>query len=252
MRVLRSRRLLLAVALVATGAGLSVALAREDGRAPGAPVVLAASSLREVLPPLAPGARLSFGGTGALRLQIERGAPADLFAAASPVEPTALHAAGRCEQPVVFAGNRLVLVVPADAEDPVGGLADLARGGRRLAIGGTGVPVGRYARELLERTGRTDVLRAATVSEERDAASITAKVAFGSADAGIVYATDWAAARDRLRRIELPAAARPEVRYALCVVRRPGAARAAARAIADRLTGPEGRRRLRAAGFTLP
>lgn len=248
-----SRRPLL---LAAAGAAALLAvvvslLVRGAGPAPP-PAVYAASSLRDVLPSIAPSARFSFGGSGALRLQIERGAPAAVFASAAPGEAEALAAAGRCDPPVVFALNRLVLITPAADPGDVPDLAALAAGGRRLAVGAEGVPVGRYTRAVLRRLGRTDVLRVNTVSTERDAASITSKVALGSADAGIVYLTDWRSARDRLRRVELPAAGRAVARYAACAVRRGDASTAAGRALVARLTTRPARNALRRAGFALP
>src|SRR5690348_7578789 len=44
--------------------------------------VFAAASLTKVFPQINPGAKYTFGGSGALEVQIEQGAPADVFAAA--------------------------------------------------------------------------------------------------------------------------------------------------------------------------
>jgi molybdate transport system substrate-binding protein len=206
------------------------------------PTVYAASSLREVLPEVLPGARLDLAGSGALRLRIERGAPADAFAAASTKDPEALAAAGRCAEPVVFATNELVLVVPAEGTR-VRTLDDLQ--GKRVALGSEGVPAGDYAREALRRLGGL-TLDSSTVSLERDVASITAKVALGSADAGFAYRTDVAAADGRLRAIALPEAAQPVIAYAACAVTEAG------EDVVDRLTGDDARAALRDAGFGLP
>src|SRR3954465_11036075 len=51
----------------------------------GALTVYAAHSLTKVVPPVDRGATYAFGGSNALQLQIERGAPADLFLAAEPI-----------------------------------------------------------------------------------------------------------------------------------------------------------------------
>ena len=239
----------LAAALVAALAAGALVTAGGPAGSSDPPTVYAASSLRDVLTRIDRGARYDFAGSGALRLRIERGAPADVFASASPREPQALAAAGRCGRPVVFATNMLVLVTPRGATR-VRAVADLRRPGLRLAVGGDGVPVGAYTRTALGRLGLGALLDGPRVSRERDVASITAKVALGSADAGFVYATDVRTAEDRLRRIDLPAAARPEVRYAACVVR--GADASAAEAFLARLTGAAGRAALRDAGFGLP
>jgi molybdate transport system substrate-binding protein len=244
-------RVLTGLVVVAVIAG-TVVLALPAG-SHDAPTVYAAASLRNVLPELDGAPSYSFAGSGTLQLQIERGAPADVFAAASSRQAQALYAEGRCERPITFAANRLVLVVPASA--PAGtadSLAALRRGNRRLAVGSAGVPVGDYTRKLLGATGDAAILTANTLSQEKDVSSVLAKVALGSADAGFVYHTDALAARRRVREIALPADAAPPVTYQLCVVRRDGADRDGARSFVDHVTGPEGRRALAAAGFALP
>src|SRR5690606_33389839 len=55
-----------------------------EARADERLTVYAASSLREALPDLDPAPRYSFGSSGTLETQIRRGAPADVFLAASP------------------------------------------------------------------------------------------------------------------------------------------------------------------------
>ncbi|MEA2266540.1 MAG: molybdate transport system substrate-binding protein, partial [Solirubrobacteraceae bacterium] len=56
--------------------------------------VFAAASLSKVFPKIEPSATYPFGGSGALETQIEQGAPADVFAAASPKQPAQLLAKG--------------------------------------------------------------------------------------------------------------------------------------------------------------
>ena len=68
------------------GAGSSTTSSNAAG---GRPTVLAAASLTKVFPEIEPDAKYTFGGSGALETDIEQGAPADVFAAASP------EAAGR-------------------------------------------------------------------------------------------------------------------------------------------------------------
>ncbi|UGS33804.1 molybdate ABC transporter substrate-binding protein [Capillimicrobium parvum] len=243
--------LLAAVALAAAGCG-SDSQGGDRGGPGASATVYAASSLRDVLPEIDPAARFSFGGSDTLQLQIERGAPADAFASAAPTQAEALFAEGRCERPVAFATNRLVLIVPREGRGAVTSLGDLGRGGHRLAVGAAGVPVGDYTRRLLAALGRDDVLRDNAVSQEKDVAGIVAKVALGSADAGFVYRTDGLASRGRTRTIALPEGAQPPVRYLACAVRRDGARSAAAQAFLVRLRSDAGRAALRRAGFVLP
>ena len=211
-------RWLLAIGvLVAAGAGLLLGSSKESRL-----TVYAASSLRAAAPEIEPDVRYSFEASGTLQLQIERGAPADVLLSASPKEPAALHRAGRCTRPQTFATNRLVLLVPAGNPDGIRSVDDLQRGRRRLAIGGGAVPVGKYTRALLERMGRSGILRTNTVSSELNVAGITAKVGSRSADAGFAYVTDARAARGRVEAVELPPGAQPLIRYQACAVRRDG------------------------------
>jgi molybdate transport system substrate-binding protein len=241
----------IAAAAIVVGA---VVLVIARPAAPDRPAtVYAASSLRTALRSLDQGVRYSFAGSGILEQQIERGAPADVFASASPKEAQALHHAGRCDRPRTFATNRLVLIVPAAARSgAVRGVQDLRRGGLRVAVGAATVPIGAYTRTLLARLHRSDVLRVNTVSSEPDVAGVAAKVGNGSADAGFVYHTDALATTGRTREIALPAAAQPVVEYQLCAVRRAGADAAGARDYIARVTGAEGRRVLARSGFGLP
>ena len=73
--------------------------------------VFAAASLADVLPQIDGDARYSFGGSDELAAQIRQGAPADVYASASPNYPAELHAAGLAGTPRVFATNRLVVIV---------------------------------------------------------------------------------------------------------------------------------------------
>lgn len=238
------------VALAAIVGGVVLAL---PAGSHDAPTVYAAASLRNVLPKLDGAPSYNFAGSDTLQLQIERGAPADVFAAASSRQAQALHAERRCERPITFATNKLVLVVPSSAKaGTADSLAALQRGGRRLAVGTAGVPIGDYTRKLLRATGHAVVLTRNTLSQEKDVAGVLAKVALGSADAGFVYHTDALSARGRVREIALPGDAGAPVTYQLCVVRRDGVDRDGARSFVDHLTGPDGRRALVAAGFGVP
>ncbi len=211
--------------------------------------VYGASSLARVLPKFEASPEYSFAGSDVLAQQIESGAPADLFAAASPRYPSELAAKGLCEAPVPFASDTLVIIAPTGSK-AVGSLADLASGARkRIAIGTAAVPIGSYTREALANAGADAVLTRNTVSQEPDAAGIVAKVSLGSADAGIAYKTDAKAAAGRVRAIALPAAAQPVITYMACVVHRDGANSAAAKEYLSRLTGAHGQGVLAAAGF---
>jgi molybdate transport system substrate-binding protein len=245
----RARSLRRAVAALAAAALAAAAPAAADARLR----VYAAASLREAFPALEPHQRYNFAGSNQLQLQIERGAPADVFASASVAEAQALFRKGLCGRPQTFATNVLVIITPRRNPGHVNSIFDL-RGGpvRRLAVGTAGVPVGSYTRQLLRRMDLMTILSHNRVSSEPNVASITSKVALGSADAGFVYATDWRAVRDRTQKFAIPRSAQPPVRYQLCTVRRRGVdTRDAARFIGHVLSGG-GRSVLRRYGFGLP
>ena len=214
--------------------------------------VYAAASLRDAFPAIDGSPRYNFDGSNRLQLQIENGAPADVFASASPAEAAALHRSGLCERPVTFATNRLVLLVPRSNPAGLRSVFDLRRGRRRLAIGARGVPVGDYTRRLLARLRLSSILETNMVSTEPNVSGIVAKVGLGSADAGFTYFTDARAARRRVRSFALPQRAQPRVSYRICAVRRRGADSRGAHAFIARVRSGHGRRILRAHGFGLP
>jgi molybdate transport system substrate-binding protein len=211
--------------------------------------VYGAASLSAAFPRIDGSPRYNFAGSNQLQLQIERGAPADLFASASPAEPQALFREGKCSRPVTFATNILVLVTPRNNPAALRSVYGLRTGRHRLAVGTAGVPIGAYTRQLLRRMQLSSILTTNTVSLEPNVNSIVAKVGLGSADAGFAYFSDWKAAAARTARINLPKWAQPPVRYQMCVVRRPGADTASANRFMQRVLSSRGRSVLTRFGF---
>jgi molybdate transport system substrate-binding protein len=151
----------------------------------------------------------------------------------------------------VFAANELVLAVAPGS--PIDSVDDLARPGVKLVIGAEGVPVGDYARELLDRLppDRRQAIAANIRSEEADVKGIVGKVAQGAADAGFAYSSDVAAAPDDLEAVALPARLAPRVAYAIAIVVGADDPQAA-RAFVAGLVDGAGRRALREAGLRPP
>jgi molybdate transport system substrate-binding protein len=233
-------------------AGLVLGLTACGGGAGGEGrlAVYAAASLAEVLPEIDPGPRYSFAGSDELATQIREGAPADVYAAASSKYPQQLFAEGLVEEPVTFAWNRLVLVVPRANPAGIERPEDLLDAGTRLVLAAEGVPVGDYAREALATMGLSDALEN-VVSNEDDVKGVAAKVALGEADAGIVYATDAAPLGDDVLAFELPDQAQPAIEYLAAVVSESDD-REDAQAFVERLLSDEGRDALGRAAFALP
>ena len=74
--------------------------------------VFAAASLTNVFLRIGGVERYTFAGSDLLALQIREGAPADVYAAASPKYAQLLYRTGRVFKPVVFATNKLIVLVP--------------------------------------------------------------------------------------------------------------------------------------------
>jgi molybdate transport system substrate-binding protein len=228
---------------------LAAVLALAAPAAAQAFTVYGAASLSAAFPRIDSSPRYNFAGSNQLQLQIERGAPADVFASASPAEPRALFREGKCTRPVTFATNVLVVITPRDNPAGLRSVYGLRTGRHRLAVGTAGVPVGAYTRQLLRRMQLTSILSTNTVSLEPNVNSIVAKVGLASADAGFAYFSDWKAAAARLDRIDLPTWAQPPVRYQMCVVRRPGVDTASANRFMRRVLASRGRAVLQRFGF---
>ncbi len=244
MKVIAAAVVVLAVVLAVAGCG--------GGGGDGQLKVSAAASLKKALPDYDSGASYSFAGSDELAAQIRAGARPDVFAAANTKLPGALFAAGLVEKPVVFAGNRLVLAVPA-GRTKAKELADLAKPGITIAAGAAAVPVGSYTREVLARLPPPEAERilANIRSNEPDVAGVVGKLTQGGVDAGFVYVTDVKATGGRLRAIELPRSLEPNVTYAAAVVRGTKHHDAAAKFVTGLVTG-DGRAALARAGFDPP
>jgi molybdate transport system substrate-binding protein len=214
--------------------------------------VYAATSLTFVFPALDKTPKYSFGGSNTLQLQIERGAPADVFASASPNEAQALFREGLCTRPVTFAINRLVLLIPNSNPGNITSVYSLRSGGRRLSIGTAGVPIGAYTRQLLRRMRLSKVLSVNRVSQQTNVGQVVSQVSLGAADAGFVYYTDGLAAKDRTKMLSLPTWAQPPVRYQICAVKRSGADTRGAAAFIKKVVSNAGRSALKHYGFGVP
>jgi molybdate transport system substrate-binding protein len=229
-----------------------VALALPASVSSGTPItVLAAASLTDVLPRVDKAPRYSFAGSDQLAVQIQQGAPADVFAAASPKQPELLYRTGLVRKPVVFATNKLIVLVPRANPGGIHSVYDLRRDGLKIVVGDRTVPIGVYTRQILDTLGITAEVTKNVVSQETDVKGIVAKVALGEADAGFVYLTDAKPVASRTRSVALPQWAQPPIRYEIAIVRS-SSKPAAAKAFVSKLLSKRGRVLLARAGFGLP
>ncbi|MFM7346859.1 MAG: molybdate ABC transporter substrate-binding protein [Tagaea sp.] len=200
-------------------------------------------------------ARFSFAASSTLARQIENGAVADLFVPADEewmdyLATRNLIAAGTRR---VFAGNRLVMIVPADRPRTVTidrglDLAALLGPGGRIATGDpTHVPAGRYARQAFETLGLWQVASGRIAGAENVRAAL-ALVERGEAPVGVVYETD-ARASNRVAIAGLfPADSHAPVVYPAAIVARRDSP--AARAFLAHLESADAKAILRRFGFT--
>src|SRR6478736_1410190 len=188
----RTRAAVFAIVVVVAAALAGAAKPQSDQL-----TIYAAASLTDVFPALDSSQRYSFGGSNALETQIRNGAPADIFASASPVNTQRLFVAGLIDKPVTFTANRLALIVPKSNPAGITSIYDLKSKDVKLVIANSAVPVGSYTRTVLKKMALTSVL-AKVVSQESDVKAVTGKVALGQADAGFVYVTDARAVSDQV------------------------------------------------------
>ncbi len=185
--------------------------------------VLAAASLTESFTELGksfeadhPGSRveLNFGPSSGLAAQIGSGAPADVFAAASPSNMDTVVQAGDAKDPQDFATNSMEIAVPADNPGDIASLDDLTGEDVKVAVCQAQVPCGKVAAEVFVKAKIT--VQPAT--EEVDVKSVLTKVTLGEVDAGLVYVTDVLAAGDKVEGIEIPATANATTKYPIATL----------------------------------
>jgi len=213
---MRAGRLFVVVCVAVAGVPSAV-LASPAGS--GRITVYAAASLTDVPPMIDRRAMYGFAGSDQLAFQIQQGAPADVFAAASPKYPELLYQQGLVEKPVAFATNTLVLVLPRSNPAAIHSVDDLTKPGVKVVIGDPGVPVGSYTHTVLKNLGISAAVLKNVVSQETDVRSVLTKVEVGEADAGFVYATDAKSAKGKIAVIRLRASAQPQVVYEVAVVK---------------------------------
>jgi len=171
----------------------------------------------------------SFAGSQRLALQIEQGARADLFASADQRNMDKLVAAGliHSDAPVTFARNQMVVILPAENPGRVETLRDLTRPGLKLLLAGEQVPVGAYARQVLDNLSRDaafgsgfkDAVLRNLISNEENVKQVVAKIQLGEADAGIVYRSDVTPGlTGRLRTIGIPDHFNVEAAYPVAIL----------------------------------
>jgi molybdate transport system substrate-binding protein len=169
--------------------------------------------------------KFNFGGSQALRTQIEQGAQADVFASANSKEMEVLVTGNfvAAENTKIFLTNQLVVIMPANNPAGLTTLTDLSKPGLKVVLAAKEVPVGNYALQVFDKLdtalgiGFKDKVLANVVSYENDVKQVVAKIQLGEADAGIVYLSDTVAAPE-LKKIDIPAENNVVAKYPLAAL----------------------------------
>jgi molybdate transport system substrate-binding protein len=163
----------------------------------------------------------NFDSSGTLQTQIEEGAPADIFLSAAQKQMNALAEKGLIEESsrLDLLVNKVVLIKNADSDLALAGFEETAGDGVKIiALGEASVPVGQYAEEIFKNLGIWETV-SAKASFGTNVRAVLAWVEDGSAECGVVYATD-AATTDKVEIIaEAPEGSHAPVIYPGAVVK---------------------------------
>lgn len=226
------------------------------GSISGTVTVFAAASLTEAFTTLGhdfeaahPGVtvKFNFGASSALAEQILQGAPADVFASASPHNMQAVVRARAASMSFNFVKNTMEIAVPPDNPARVATVADLARSGVKLAVCQPQVPCGETAQTVFAKAR----VAVKPVTFEADVKLTLAKVELGEVDAGIVYVTDVNAAGTRVNGVSIPADINASTEYPIAALSRAPNSAAAQEFVAYVLSSTA-RRIFADAGFLAP
>ncbi|MET9179683.1 molybdate ABC transporter substrate-binding protein [Kitasatospora aureofaciens] len=226
-------------------------------KAKGAITVFAAASLKETFTDLGkkfeaanPGAKVTFnfGGSSALATSINSGAPADVFAAASPATmKTVTDGGGASGAPKTFVKNTLTIAVPKGNPKHIAGLKDLTGSGVKVALCAKEVPCGAAALTALKAAG----VDLTPVTLEQDVKGALTKVELGEVDASLVYKTDVRADAAKIDGVDFPEADKAVNDYPIAALAKAPNKDGAAAFVAY-IQSPEAKQVLTAAGFQAP
>jgi molybdate transport system substrate-binding protein len=223
----------------------------------GTVTVFAAASLKESFTTLGkefeaayPGSKVTFnfGGSDTLAASITSGAPADVFASASPkTMKTVTDAKDGDGTPATFVRNQLEIATLPGNPDTIASLKDLTKPGLKVALCAKTVPCGAAAQKALTASHLT----LTPVTYETDVKAALTKVELKEVDASVVYKTDVRAAGGKVAGVDFPESASAINSYPIVRLKNAQNAGGAAAFIAF-VQSAEGQKVLSAAGFLKP
>lgn len=240
-----------------TPAGAPSASASASPKVTGSVTVFAAASLKETFTALGkqfetayPGTKVTFnfGGSDTLAASITSGAPADVFAAASPKTMQAVTEAGDAQgAPSAFVRNQLEIATVPGNPRRITTLKDLTEPGLKVALCAKTVPCGAAAQKALT----AGHLTLTPVTYEQDVKSALTKVELKEVDASVVYRTDVKAAGGKVDGVRFAESAKAVNDYPIVALKdAPNAT--AAQAFIGLVKSAEGQKVLTDAGFLNP
>jgi molybdate transport system substrate-binding protein len=223
----------------------------------GTVVVFAAASLQETFTTLGkdfqqayPGTKVvfSFGGSDQLAASITGGAPADVFAAASPATmKTVTDKGDAAGTPSDFVRNQLEIATLPGNPKHIRTLKDLTKPGLSVVLCAKTVPCGAAAQTALTASD----LKLTPKSYEQDVKSALTKVELKEADAAVVYQTDVSSAGSKVQGVNFPESAKAINEYPIAPLKDAPNPNGAAAFIAL-VKSAEGQKVLTQAGFLNP
>jgi molybdate transport system substrate-binding protein len=235
----------------------SSASASASDKLSGTVTVFAAASLKESFETLGkqfeeahPGTKVtfSFGGSDSLAASITGGAPADVFASASPKTMKIVTDAGdNSGTPATFVRNQLEIATLPGNPDKIDSLKDLTNSDLKVVLCDKEVPCGAAAQKALDASK----LKLTPVSYEQDVKAALTKVELKEADAAVVYKTDVNAAGDKVEGVDFPESADAINDYPITLLK-DSENTEAAKAFIALVQSAEGQKVLTAAGFLKP
>ncbi len=191
--------------------------------------------------------KFSFGPSSGLATQITSGAPADVFASASPTNMQDVVSAGAASSPQNFAKNTMEVAVPPNNPAKVTSVNDLAKHSVKVALCQPQVPCGKVAAEVFKNVGIT----VKPVTLQADVKSVLTQVETGNVDAGMVYVTDVMASGSKVKGVTIPASDNASTLYPIATVSS-SKEKSIANAFVAYVLSPAGQSVLTAAGFEKP
>ena len=194
----------------------------------------------------------TYDSSGKLQTQIEEGLEADVFMSAAKKQMKALDEEGMIDSDSIvdLLENKIVLIVPTGSDKGIQSFEDIVKADS-IALGDpASVPAGQYSEEALTNLGLWDQIQDKT-SFGTNVTEVLNQVAAGSADAGIVYATDAASMADQVEVVaEAPEGSlKTRVIYPVAVVKDSANAEVAANFV-EFLTTDEAMKVFEAYGFS--